>query len=218
LSGVGVIVGLRSEAALLPRGVMVGCSGGRYEKAAQIAEYMLRTGAEGLISFGIGGGLAPDLRPGALVIGSEVDLGGASLPADPAWFRHLANQFPEARQGVICGASVAATTPAEKAALHADSGGLLIDLESGAVAEACAAAGKPFAVLRAVADGHQTGIPDFALKGLDENGRTRVLPVLVGLARRPWRLPALIGLALDSRAALNRLSAAARLLGPTLGF
>jgi hypothetical protein len=91
-------------------------------------------------------------------------------------------------------------------------------MESGAVAEACVAAGKPFAVLRAVADPMNRAIPDYALQGLKEDGTTDVMPVLLGLLRRPATLPALLGLARDSRAALASLGSAARLLGPTLGF
>ncbi len=209
---------MRAEAALLPPRVPVGCSGGRSEQATQLAEHLLKAGADGLISFGIGGGVAPDLTPGRLVIGTSVDLGGASLPADPVWCRHLANQLPTARCGVVCGASAAALTVADKAALHSWSGGLLVDLESAAVAEACAANGKPFAVLRAVADPADRAIPGFAMAGLDDQGNTRLLPILVGLLRQPQALPALLRLAGDSRRALDALGAAARLLGPTLGF
>jgi nucleoside phosphorylase len=147
-----------------------------------------------------------------------VDLGGARLRANEAWVKHLANALPKAHRGIVCGAQDAALTVASKAALHAESGGLVVDLESGAVAEACAAKGVPFAVLRAVADPAGRAIPAFALKGLAEDGRTRALPVILGLLRRPWELPALLGLARDNRAALSSLGAAARLLDASLGF
>lgn len=215
---IGIIVGMRSEAALLPAGAMVGCSGGRPEKAAIIANYMLRAGADGLVSFGIGGGLAPQLQPGALVIGRSVDLGGASLMAEPAWCQHLINQLPQAVCGTICYSDEAVLTAHDKAALRADSGGLLVDMESGPVAEACAAIGKPFAVLRAVADPAERAIPAFALDGLDGDGRTRIAPVILGLIKQPASLSALIRLAGDSRKAMQSLGAAARLLGPSLGF
>jgi hopanoid-associated phosphorylase len=217
-ASIGIIVGMRAEAALLPPRAMIGCSGGRFNKAAQIADYMLRAGVQGIVSFGVGGGLQPGLRPGQLVVATLVDLGGAALPADPAWSRNLLDQLPHAVNGIVCGVDEAAVDVTEKAALHAETGGILVDMESGAVAEACAAAGKPFVVLRAVADPADRAIPPFALAGLGEDGRTKFLPVLLGLIGQPATLPALLGLARDSRAALTALGAAARLLGPTLGF
>ena len=209
---------MRSEADLLMPGPMVACSGGRPDKAGGLADYMLKAGAEALVSFGVAGGIDPGLAPGHLVIGTEVDLGGASLKADEAWIKRLSNALPKAHTGIVCGAQEAALTPAAKAKLHAESGGLVIDLESGAVAEACAAKGVPFAILRAVADPAERAIPEFALKGLAEDGRTQALPVILGLLARPWALPALLGLARDNRAALASLGAAARLLDASLGF
>jgi hopanoid-associated phosphorylase len=216
--GIGIVVGMQSEAALLPPGALIACSGGRPAKAAECADYLLKAGAEGLVSFGVAGGLDPGLAPGALVIGTEVDLGGASLKADEAWAGRLRDVLPGAHLGIVCGAVDPVLTAAAKASLHAESNGLVIDLESGAVAEACAAAGKPFAVIRAVADPAERAIPEFALKGLAEDGRTRALPVILGLLGRPHLLPALLGLARDNRAALDALGAAARLLDATLGF
>lgn len=215
---VGVIVGMLSEAALLAPGSMVACSGGRPAKAEELADYLLKAGAEALVSFGVAGGIDPGLSPGDLVLGTAVDLGGASLKADEAWVKRLSNALPKARAGIICGAQEAALTVAAKASLQAESGGLVIDLESAAVAEACAAKNIPFAVIRAVADPADRAIPAFALKGLAEDGRTQALPVILGLLGRPWELPALLGLARDNRAALTSLGAAARLLDATLGF
>jgi hopanoid-associated phosphorylase len=209
---IGIVVGMQSEAALLPAGAMLAVSGGRPAKAADLVDYLIKAGAEGVVSFGVAGGLDPALAPG------DLDLGGARLRANEAWVKHLANALPKAHRGIVCGAQDAALTVASKAALHAESGGLVVDLESGAVAEACAAKGVPFAVLRAVADPAGRAIPAFALKGLAEDGRTRALPVILGLLRRPWELPALLGLARDNRAALSSLGAAARLLDASLGF
>jgi len=215
---IGIVVGMQSEAALLAPGAMIACSGGRPAKAEELTQYLIEAGAEGVVSFGVAGGLDPHLAPGDLVIANEVDLGGASLKADEEWGKRIHNLLPKARMGVVCAAPDAVLTPAAKAHLHAESGGLTIDLESGAVAEVCAAAGKPFAVIRAVADPAGRTIPEFALKGLAEDGRTRALPVILGLLGRPHKLPALLGLARDNRAALEALGAAARLLDASLGF
>lgn len=216
--GIGILVGMQSEAALLAPGAMIACSGGRPVKADELAHYLLKAGAEGLASFGVAGGLDPALAPGDLVIGTEVDLGGASLKTDEAWAHRLCQALPKSRPGIVCGVQEAVLTAAAKAALHAESGGLVVDMESGAVAEACAAAGKPFAVIRAVADPAGRAIPEFALKGLDAEGRTRALPVVLGLLGQPHRLPALLELARDNKAALKSLGGAARMLGLSLGF
>jgi hopanoid-associated phosphorylase len=215
---IGVIVGMRSEASLLAPGIPVGCSGGRPQEAARIARALLDEGADGLLSFGLAGGLLAGMAAGALVIASAVDLGGASLATDPTWSLRLANSLPTARRGVVCGVVKPALTPSDKAALRGESGGLAADMESGAVAETCAGAGKPFAVLRAVADPAERAIPAFALAGLGVDGGTLLWPVLFGLLRQPRSLPALLGLARDSSKALASLGAAARLLGPTLAF
>ncbi|SRR5579859_390919 len=215
---IGIVVGMQSEAALLASGPMVVITGGRPAKAEELVQYLLKAGAEGVVSFGVAGGIDPGLAPGDLVIGTEVDLGGASLKADLEWAKRLHNALPKSRMGIVCGGQDPVLTPAAKSHLHAESGGLTIDLESGAVAEACAAAGKPFAVIRAVADPAERAIPEFALKGLAEDGRTRALPVVLGLLGRPFQLPALLGLARDNRAALASLGAAARLLDASLGF
>jgi hopanoid-associated phosphorylase len=215
---IGIVVGMQSEAALLAPGAMVVCSGGRPARAEELVRYLIEAGAEGVVSFGVAGGLDPRLVPGDLVIGTEVDLGGASLKADQEWAKRLHNALPKSHMGIVCSAQDAVLTPAAKASLQAESGGLTIDLESGAVAEACAAAGRPFAVIRAVADPAERAIPEFALKGLAEDGRTKALPVILGLLGRPHQLPALLGLARDNRAALASLGAAARLLDASLGF
>ena len=215
---IGIVVGMRAEARLLPAGVAVACSGGRPRRAADLARTLVEEGAAGLVSFGIAGGLAPELEPGTLVVGTAVDLGGPVLAADAAWCGRLAALLPAARCGRVYGAEAAAMTPAAKQALYRQSAALAVDLESAAVAEVCAAAGKPFAILRAVADPAGRAIPSLALAGLAADGGTRPWAVAGGLLLRPRQLPALLRLAGDSRLALGALRAAVRGLGPSLGF
>ncbi len=50
-STIAIIVGMRSEAALLPTSLPVVCSGGRPAKARRLADELLAAGATGLISF-----------------------------------------------------------------------------------------------------------------------------------------------------------------------
>src|SRR5579859_7795360 len=108
--GIGIVVGMQTEAALLAPGSMIVCTGGRPAKAEQLARYLLEAGAEGLVSFGVAGGIDPRLAPGDLVIGTEVDLGGASLKADEAWAKRLQNTLPKSRLGIVCSAQDAVLT------------------------------------------------------------------------------------------------------------
>ncbi|PKU24992.1 nucleoside phosphorylase [Telmatospirillum siberiense] len=215
---IGFVVGMRSEAALLPTAYPIACSGGIPAKARQIAGELLGAGASGLISFGIAGGLAPMLRPGDLVIGTGVVAGTRTIAADPAWLRQLIGRLPRAVSGLVYGDTDIAATPERKSQLHRETGALAVDLESGAVAEACQAAGKPFAVIRAVADPAGRRLPSLALDALDAEGRPLPMKVAAGLLRRPQELPGLIRVGLDSRAALSALNAAVGRLGPALGL
>src|SRR4051812_47660360 len=61
----GIVVGMAAEARIARRsGFPVATLSG--------ARALLADGADGLISFGIAGGLAPGLRPGTLVVATEV--------------------------------------------------------------------------------------------------------------------------------------------------
>lgn len=86
---VAVITGMRAEAALLPRGVAFVCTGGRAAKAEAEARRLLTEGAQGLLSFGIAGGLDPALATGALVIGTGVVVGDAVIACDVTWAESL---------------------------------------------------------------------------------------------------------------------------------
>ena len=215
---IGIVVGMRAEAALLPTALSVVCSGGIPSKARQLAAELLDAGAIGLVSFGIAGGLAPALRPGDLIIGTGVVSNGHILGADPNWQFRLLERLPAARSGLIQGETEIIATAERKAQLFAAGGALVVDLESEAVADACHAAGKPVAVIRAVADPARRCLPSLALDALDEEGRPLPMKVAAGLLRRPFELPGLIRVGLDSRAALSALAAAVSRLGPTLGF
>jgi hopanoid-associated phosphorylase len=215
---IGIVVGMLSEADLLPTGLAVAVSGGRPAKARVLADRLLAEGAAGLISFGIAGGLSPALRPGDLVVGTGVVTADGIVAADAAWCRRLGQALPEALAGLIQGENDIAATPGHKAALFAASGALAVDLESAAVALACRRAGKPFAAIRAIADPAGRSLPSLALDALDEDGRALPMKVAAGLLRRPWELPGLIGVAGDSRAAFSALRAAVGRLGPAFGF
>lgn len=213
----GILTGLAQEAEIARRiSPLVACSASDPARAERLARDLVGRGATALLSFGIAGGLSPDLATGKLVIGSAVATGANVYPCDPDLAARIEGVLPGAVRGDVWGGDVIVDTAAAKALLHRDSGAVIVDLESAAVAAAAAEAGLPFGVLRAVADPAAHGLPPAALVGLDAEGRPAIGPVLRALARSPGQLPALIRLGRQSSVAMAALLAAAGTLGRDL--
>src|SRR4051812_34799807 len=149
----GVVTGMRAEAAIVRRHTkLMASTGGRLLVADAKAGELLEHGATALLSFGIAGGLAPDLAPGTLVIGTAVVVRHATLQCDAVWCARLAAALPDARSGLVLGGDRILGEAAQKAALFKRTNALAVDLESGGVARVASTAGVPFVVLRAIAD------------------------------------------------------------------
>ncbi|MTJ83337.1 MAG: nucleoside phosphorylase [Telmatospirillum sp.] len=215
---IGVIVGMTSEARLVPDGCRVHCAGGRPARARALADQLLAGGAAGLISFGIAGGLDPALRPGALIIPDRVMTAVGTVEADPEWRHRLRALLPGALPGAILGADDIAAPAEGKARLFHATGALAVDLESASVALACRDAGRPYAVIRTVADPADRDLPSLVADALTPDGRPQPMKVAAGLLRRPFELPALIAVGRDSGKALSALRAAVGRLGPAFGL
>ncbi|MEO8812842.1 MAG: hypothetical protein ABI376_08030 [Caulobacteraceae bacterium] len=210
-----VVVGMNREGKIARAPAIVG--GGCSADLAVKVSTALALGGNGVISFGIGGGLDPALRPGHLVIGKAVTTVGDRLAADAAWVERLAAHLPDAIVADIAGGDRMIVTAAEKTRLRQVTGAAVADMESHIVAELAARAGVPFAVLRAVADPASHALPTSARIGLKANGDPDVRAVIFNLARRPGELLALIRTARQAAAAFRALADARHLLGPRLG-
>jgi len=168
---------------------------------------------DGLLSFGVAGGLAPHLAPGTLLLPRAViAASGERLAVDTGLHRRLLAALAaaglHAETGDMLGLETIVATPQAKTAQHARHGALAVDLESLPVARATQAAGKPFLVLRAIADPAGRGLPTAALVGLHPSGRAAPGRVLAALLRQPGQIPDLIATARDTRRALSALRAA----------
>jgi adenosylhomocysteine nucleosidase len=212
------VTGLAAEAKVARRaGLTARPSGGIALQTTDIAEGLLREGADALISFGIAGALAPSLAPGGLLVPRAVmDDRGTRYAVDDAWRTQIVDTLRRADMPVegrdLLGASEAAASPARKAELYRITGAVAVDLESHLVAAVAARAGKPFIVLRAVSDSAKQALPDAAIHGLAPNGKPALGRVLLSVARDPLQIPALIRLASDTRRALDALGSALRVI------
>jgi hypothetical protein len=137
---------LRVERAALGRtGARVLRTGMGPARAARAA---VRLGDEAVLVAGVGGGLAPDVRAGDLVVASEVRAAGApAVPVPSAAL--LAGALRRLGLRVHVGPVVSVDRVVDGPARRelAATGALAVDMESAALA-----AGRPFAVVRSIVD------------------------------------------------------------------
>jgi hopanoid-associated phosphorylase len=213
-----VVVGLGFEARIAAGpNVRVICSGDGTNLAGRL-DHAIAAGCRGLLSFGMAGGLARELRPGTCVVASEIVSERGRLSTDPRWLRNLLHAIPRAFRGLVLGSPVPVVCATAKAALWRQTGAHAVDMESHIVAQAAAAHGLPVATIRVIADPAHRSVPGCALAGMRPDGRTDPLAVFRSLRRQPRELPALVRAALDCRAAVVPLLRGRRLLGPGFGF
>jgi len=195
----GMVTGLQAEARLA--GSRARAGGGTPAGAARVAGILADEGASALISFGLAGGLDPELRAGCLLIPRRV------VARDAAWLcdSGLLGQLGGATADSLLAGDAIAATSARKAALWRETGASGIDLESGAVAAEAARRGLPFAAVRAVCDPAWRDLPPAALLALDQAGSIGLLRVVRSLLGNPAQLPALLALAADAGRARSAL-------------
>jgi hopanoid-associated phosphorylase len=178
----------------------------------------VRSGVRGLISFGIAGGLAPDLKPGDVIVGNAVVTADSTIRTCVDWSKALLDLLPHARHLPVFGAEAPVLTVSDKETLWYRTGAVVADMESKAVAEAADECGLPYAVLRVVLDPAHRSVPRSALAGAREDGTVDAAAVVKSLTRRPRDLGALFRLAGDSRKANRALFRCRQALGPLFGF
>ena len=204
---------LEARIALGP-GVAVVC-----HQASQLVSALERAverGAAGIISFGIAGGLAPDLAVGDLVVGSAVSSSEGRFPTDQLWARQLVQALP----GAVHAEIVAVDAPInsiEKHRLYLRTGAAAVDMESHIAARIAAANRIPFAACRAIIDPVHRDLPPAALVGLNDDGTPDLPAVFWSVVQQPRQLPALMRTALDARMARAALRRSRRLLSVGLG-
>jgi adenosylhomocysteine nucleosidase len=217
-----IVVGLAFEARIAAGpGRRVICGGnGRNLTAmltAAIAEARMHFGdCPGIISFGVAGGLAPQLRPGTCVIGSAILSGSNRMPTNQKWSQQLLQTFPDAVSGMLLGVSAPVCDPGDKRSLHVNTGAIAVDMESHVVATVGATHGLPVAAMRVITDPAERALPACAVAAMSPNGTTNIGAMIRSVLMKPREIPALFQTAVDALAARATLVRGRRLLGPGL--
>ena len=207
------LVGLAFEARIAAGpGVLVVCRG---RETTDLLRLAIGAGCRSIISFGVGGGLAPDLLPGDCVVASAIIDYPAVRPTDPLWSRKLGETIPDARHGPIMGVNSVVSDPPDKRKLHAFTRAVAVDMESHLVARLADAHGLAFAAVRVIIDPAHRAVPPAALLAMAPGSSTDVSAMLREILAQPSQVSPLMRLAADAIAARAALVRLRRALGPS---
>jgi adenosylhomocysteine nucleosidase len=207
-----VVTGFGAEARIAGnRQVRTVCGAGNKARL-EAALAALRESILGIISFGVAGGLSPEMTSGTVIVAQTVISTNERYAVDPVWLDRLATRLPQASRAAIVGVDVPVGNAREKAQLGAETGAAVVDTESHIAARFAASYACPFAAVRIVLDPVQLTLPPAALVGLDSDGEIDVAAVLRTLARAPFQLPALLQAAIAARRAFATLRHSRHLL------
>jgi len=215
--GVVAVTALAFEAYIARGpGVFVLCNQA-VELSAALSEAIAR-GASGIISFGIAGGLAPDLVAGDWVVASGVRNGKDVIATDRAWAQRLLGILPDAVHADIVGVDVLMPSALEKFRLYGQTGAAAVDMESHITAKIAAEHRIPFAACRVIIDAAHRALPPAATVGLRPDGKPDVLAVFRSVRQKPGQLPDLIRIAIDAHIARRALRLGRKQLGEGFSF
>ncbi len=206
------VVGLKKEVRLLanPKIIAVVGGGDSGTLAVKLETVIRQHPVGGVISIGIGGGLSPALAVGDWVVADSIACQGGGWSTDVDLQISLVNLLSGLKSGRVILGPIAAgdvmVVDAEaKAALHARTGALAVDMESHLAAHFAANRGLPFAALRVISDAADRALPKAAQAGMKADGGMDVLAVLKALARDPRQLSALIRTGREAEVAFRQL-------------
>jgi len=184
--------------------VIAAASGIGLERARRRACELLDTERpDAALIAGIAGGLGPDLGVGDVIVPAEVVDESGGRPFAPT-LAPAAGRLDVA--GRLVSARVAATTRAAKAELRQRHAADAVDMESAAVAAACAERGTPWLCVRAISDDADAELPAEMLGLTHADGRPRLGAVAAYVLRHPAHAPRLVQLGRDTRTAVGTLA------------
>ncbi len=173
--------------------------------------------SRGIISFGVCGGLAPDLQPGQWIVASSILFRDEIHDTDRRWSERLLQLLPGARYARIASVDCPLPHGEPRALFYASTGAAVSDMESHFGARVAAASRLPFVACRVVLNPAHRKLPAAALLKLKQ-GSPDLRAILRYVLAEPGQVRDLMRLAFDAAIAKACLRQAKLLLGPNLGF
>jgi hopanoid-associated phosphorylase len=211
-----VVTGMAFEAGIAAGPGVVALTG--RDASPEAISAAVREGCRGIISFGIAGGLTPELKPGTCIVARSVVTNDRKYHSHGEWFDRLLTAIPGSIHADIAGAETPVCSPGDKTKMAAATGAVAVDMESAGSAMAAFKHKLPFAALRVVADPSHRSLPPAALSERLIDGTTDLSAVWRSIVAQPGQLSGLLRLALDTRTARAALVRSRRLLGHGFGL
>lgn len=213
-----VVAGLTRELKLASGPGLAGVtSGGSTQRLRQLLAERGDPGCSAVLSFGIAGGLDPDLAAGDVVVASGVIADGERWPAHPAladsFMKSLSVGGVNAKLADIAGVDAPLIDAEAKADVRRQTGAVVADMESHVASEFAARHGLMFAALRIVCDPAERSMPAMVAKALKPDGGVDHYAVLADVLRQPRQLATLTRLAGEARTSFRSLGRCRDLLG-----
>jgi adenosylhomocysteine nucleosidase len=158
--------------------------------------------ARPVVACGFAGALSPSLKVGDVLVASEV----VETIDDIHWRTSVPVELGDLPVGRLLTAPRLVATPADKRSLAGQTGAVMVDMESAAIAEVCQERRVPCAVVRAISDAADAALSP-RLVALVSRGRVAPWQVVAAVARSPRLAVELWRLARDTRIAARALAA-----------
>lgn len=217
-----IVTGLVQEARIAAGpGMVVICSSSDPRQLRSLLTVFDPSTIRGVISFGVAGGLDPSLKPGDIVLATEVVAGDARWLAGLSLNEEVVANLALKRRvvrGGLAGAEEVIVAQARKAALWLQTGAAAVDMESHIAAAYAADAGLPFAALRVISDSAHRSLPTLAKTAIRPDGKVDLRKILSGVVRDPTALSALVSTGIDFNRALRSLRGCRSFLLGSEGF
>jgi hopanoid-associated phosphorylase len=212
------VTGLVREARIL-KGARIATVAGGGDAArlkAQLDSVLPENEVSGVISIGLAGGLTTELRPGSVVVGSQVIVADEHYPTDADWMQRLWKAIPRAKPGIVAGSDAVIMHRPDKTALFERTGACAVDMESHLAARVALAHKRPFAVLRVICDPGDRTLPPAALVAMKPDGSIDSQAILRSVMAEPQQILSLMYLMRDSAVAFRTLLRCRDFLGDGL--